>query len=75
MKVPEQVKNEARELIEQYGDSFKYIGKYEGQDTFMFNFPEDSDTGFPFVYLFNGVEAIGITNFLALDIINSLIKD
>ena len=41
MNVPEQVKNEARELIEQYGDSFEYLGNYEGSDVYVFKFPED----------------------------------
>lgn len=54
MNIPEQVKNEARLLIEQYGDSFEYLGKFEGQDAYVFKFPEDSDTGYPFIYLYDG---------------------
>ena len=30
MNIPEQVKNEARWLIEQYGDCFDYLGNHEG---------------------------------------------
>ena len=49
MNIPEQVKNEARALIEQYGDTFEYLGIYEGQEAYVFKFPEDSCTGYPFV--------------------------
>lgn len=31
MNIPEQVKNEARVLIEQYGDTFEYLGIYEAR--------------------------------------------
>ena len=52
MNIPEQVKNEARVLIEQYGDTFEYLGIYEGQEAYVFKFPGDSCTGYPFVYLY-----------------------
>lgn len=39
MNIPEQVKNEARVLIEQYGDTFEYLGIYEGQEAYVFKFP------------------------------------
>ena len=35
MNIPEQVKNEARVLIEQYGDTFEYLGIYEGQVAYV----------------------------------------
>lgn len=38
MNIPEQVKNEARVLIEQYGDTFEYLGIYEGQEAYVFKF-------------------------------------
>lgn len=47
MNIPEQVKNEARVLIEQYGDTFEYLGIYEGQEAYVFKFPGDSCTGYP----------------------------
>lgn len=75
MKVPEQIKSEARWLIEQYGDSFDYLGNYEGQEVYLFKFPEDSCTGFPFVYLFKDGLVTEITGFESLDIIGLLIKD
>lgn len=75
MNVPEQVKNEARGLIEQFGDSFKYLGNSEGSDYYMFNFPEDATTGFPFVYQCFDGKVFTITGFEALDVVNSFLKD
>lgn len=75
MNIPEQVKNEARLLIEQYGDSFEYLGKFEGQDAYVFKFPEESDTGYPFIYLYDGKKADEVTGPLALDIIDSLVEN
>lgn len=75
MKVPEQVKNEARELIEQYGDSFDYLGNYEGADYFVYKFPEDATTGFPFVFRYGDGPVMTISGFDALDLINLLVED
>lgn len=75
MNIPEEVKNEARGLIEQYGDSFRYLGNCEGADFYMFNFPEDSSTGFPFVYQYFDGKVLTITGFAALDTVNSFLKD
>lgn len=75
MNIPEQVKNEARALIEQYGDTFEYLGIYEGQEAYVFKFPEDSCTGYPFVYLYDDKEATEITGPLSLDVIDSCIEN
>ena len=75
MNIPEQVKNEARALIEQYGDTFEYLGIYEGQEAYEFKFPEDSFTGYLFVYLYDGKDATEITGPLSLDVIDSCIEN
>ncbi len=75
MNIPEQVKNEARALIEQYGDTFEYLGIYEGQEAYVFKFPEDSCTGYPFVYLYDGKDVTEITGPLSLDVIDSCIEN
>lgn len=61
MNVPEPVKNEARRLIERYGDSFDYLGSREGQEAYLFRFPDDATAGFPFLYLFKDGEAMEVT--------------
>lgn len=78
MNVPEQVKNEARALIKQYGDSFDYLGNHEGQEAYLFRFPDDAIVGFPFLYLFKDGEAMGITGpqvFNFIDLYTSGIED
>ena len=75
MNIPEQVKNEARALIEQYGDTFEYLGIYEGQEAYVLKFQEQSCTGYPFVYLNDGKEATEITGPLSLDVIDSCIEN
>lgn len=75
MNVPEPVKNEARRLIERYGDSFDYLGSHEGADYFVFRFPEDSTTGFPFVFQYGKGPVMTITGFEALELINLLVED
>ena len=75
MNVPEQVKNEARPLIEQYGDSFDYLGN---QEAYLFRFPDDATVGFPFLYLFKDGEAMEVTGpgvFDFIDLYTSGIED
>lgn len=74
-KVPQIVKNAAKDLIEIYGDRFDYLGKYEGADAYAFLFPEDSCTGFPFVYLVKDGKVDVVTDSIALFIIDSLVED
>lgn len=75
MKVPEQIKNAAKSLIDLYGDTFDYLGKYKGKGAFLFRFPENSNTGFPFIYLIKGDKVTEITGFEALEILNSLVEN
>lgn len=72
VKIPQIVKDAAKDLIEIYGDKFDYLGKFEGAEAYAFSFPEDSCTGFPFVYLVKDDKVEEISGFLALDIIDSL---
>lgn len=75
MKVPEQIKSAAKTLVDTYGDTFDYLGKYKGKDVFLFCFPEDACTGFPFVYLHKDGHVQEITGFEALDIINLFVEN
>ena len=71
-KIPQIVKDAAKDLIEIYGDKFDYLGKFEGADTYVYQFPDVVCTGFPFVYLVKDDKVEAITGFLAVDIIGSL---
>lgn len=75
MKVPEQIKKAAKSLIDLYGETFDYLGKYKGEDAFLFRFPEDSNTGFPFIYLFKSDKVTEITGFEALGILDSFVEN
>ncbi len=70
--IPQAVIEIAKDLIKLYGDSFKWLGRYKGHDAYLFQFPENSFTGFPFVYLYDAEKniAVEITGFEALDIIS-----
>lgn len=70
-KTPQIVKNAARDLIKMYGDVIDYLGKYEGADAYMYHFPDDSCTGFPFVYLVKDGKVDVVNGFESLDIISS----
>ena len=71
-KIPQIVKDAAKDLIEMYGESFDHLGKYEGADAYVYQFPEGACTGFPFVYLVKDDKVEVISEFHALDIIDSL---
>lgn len=75
MKVPEQIKSAAKSLIDVYGNAFDYLGRYKGKDAFMFRFPDDTNTGFPYIYLFKDDKVTEITGFEALDILDLLVEN
>lgn len=59
-KIPEIVKNKAKELIDIYGNRLKYIGDYINLTMYMFCMPKYIDTGGLFIYIYkdNNVENI-----------------
>lgn len=72
MKTPPEVLKTAKGLVDMYGPHFVLLGERGGQQVYMFQFPEDSTTGFPFVYLYEkGKPALEVTGFEAVDIIDS----
>ena len=75
--IPESVLMEAQGLISLYGNTLKYLGEYKGYDVYQFAFPENTETGFPFVYLHNtsNNQVMEITGFDALDIICEFVKE
>lgn len=72
--IPQKVRDAASGLIALGGDYLKLIGKYKGQDAYHYAEP-DADTGFPFVFLYDGSTVTEISGFEALDITASLVKD
>lgn len=72
---PAAVLKKAEEIICLYGDNIVLIGQDGETNIYKFNFPEDSTTGYPIVYLHNmsnnSVEEV--TGFDAVDIIGKYI--
>ena len=67
MKIPEAVLKQAKDLIKQYGSHFVFLGEMNGVQVFVFQFPEGSFTGYPFVYCYDGKNALEITGEAALE--------
>lgn len=75
LNIPQSVLDAASELIAIYGAHFYHLGHYEGKEVYLYKFPEDSSTGFPFVYLLGDNKVTEVSGSIALDIIDLLIKD
>ena len=73
--IPEQVKKAAAELIEIYGDSIEYIGIYKGKQVYLYRFPKDVETGFPFYFLYDGRSVDVVSGFEALDLGSIFLHD
>lgn len=52
MNVPDAVIKAAAPFVEMYGPGFRLLGKYGERDAYLFKFPNDQQTGMPFVYLY-----------------------
>lgn len=74
-QIPQIVKDAAKDLIKIYGDNIDFLGKYEGADAYIYHFPDDTSTGFPFVYIHKDDKVTEITGFEALDILRLFVKD
>ena len=74
-KTPQAIVDAAKSLIEIYGEHFSYLGMYDGAEAYVYKFPEDSCTGFPFVYLLKDNIVTEVSGYIALNIINLTIKD
>lgn len=74
--IPESVVHEAQSLIELYGNTLEYLGEYKGYDAYLFAFPDNKETGFPFVYIHDTANdtVLEVTGFRALDIIGDFEK-
>lgn len=73
--VPTAVQNAAKELSDVYGSNFAYLGQYEGRAVWRYCFPENTDTGYPFVYLYGDGHVEEITGRVALRLISRFVKD
>lgn len=75
--VPSTVRRAAKTLIDLYGENIVFIGHKEAIDIFRFQFPEDTRTGYPFVFLYDKrKDSVNkITGFEALNIIAEWVNE
>lgn len=73
--IPIPVLDAAKSLIDMYGENFSYLGMYDGAEAYVYEFPEDSCTGFPFVYLLKDNTVTEVSGYIALHIIDLSVKD
>jgi len=71
-KIPSEVIKEAKSLINMYWENIKYLGTNKDYEYYQFIFPENEETGFPFVYIYSpqNWKVLEVTGFRALDIID-----
>ena len=74
-KIPQIVKDAARDLIDRFGDNFNYLGKFEGADAYTLQVPDDLCIGYPHVYLVKDGKVDDVTDSPAFFIIESLVED
>lgn len=70
-EIPTAVQREAQHLINRYGHNIVPLGEFKGNEYYIYKFPEETITGFPFVYAYKSEtdEVMEITGSMALDII------
>lgn len=75
--IPQSVIQEAKGLVELYGNTIKYLGEKGEFHIYMFVFPEQIVTGFPFVFLYDKEDdsTETITGLGAVDIISEFLND
>lgn len=74
-QTPQIVKDAAKALINAYGGKIDFLGKYEEADAYIYHFPDDTSTGFPFIYIHKGDKVTEITGFEALDIMALFVEN
>lgn len=72
--IPQPVLKAAKKLIDRYGNRLAFVGKYNGQNVYVFSFPDDVETGFPFLYLYDEKQqtVFTVTGPKTLDIISEI---
>lgn len=73
-EIPVKVQRKAQHLINRYGQNLDCIGNFNEYEYYIYKFPEETITGFPFVYAYNSEteEVMEISGSRALDIIGEL---
>lgn len=72
--IPQVIINAAQELVAMYGNNLKYMGQCNKMDVYKFQFPDNTETGFPVLYLYDNSndEILEISGFESFRILNEL---
>lgn len=72
--IPNSVIKEAKYMIDIYGANLEYLGKYKRAEIYEFRFPENTETGYPLLYVFDSQCNVvtKVTGFDALEIIEHI---
>ena len=71
MEVPKEVITAAGDLVKMYGPKFSLLGERDGLAVYCFEFPKDTYTGFPFLFLYGSGAVQEVTGDEALELIAS----
>lgn len=52
VEIPSAVEKHFQHLYESFGGEILYLGDYQGEEAYLFSFPEGMCTGFPIVALY-----------------------
>lgn len=74
-QIPEPVLRSFVYLTTRYGGSVSFVGQSKDGEVYSYVAPADVDLGFPNVCVWDGVEAVGVGGFAALDILRSVSKN
>ena len=69
--IPNIVKNAFRELSEMYGDNVHFLGERGGIDYYIFDFPDDVETGSPQIVAYRGGKIHDVMGFDAVRLATS----
>ena len=74
MNIPTEVKEAAQGLIAMYGLHIQHLGQSDGFDFYMFKFPDEEESGYPYVYQYKEGEVLTIEGYAALETIRLFVK-
>lgn len=74
--IPKAVTKAFSNLIYYYGNHVSRLGRLRGCEYFIFNMPDDEETGFPQIVGYKDGDTFDVEGFAALDIVDSInLKD
>lgn len=51
--IPQLVIDKAKDLVEKYGKNFRLLEKKNGKSIYVYEFPQNERTGFPYIFIYD----------------------